>query len=238
MNKDQPLTGVKKRKQIADARQQVFIWVALGSAVVVSCLMVAWNFIQRIQYQGSVNGEIAKAEKQLKNNISSISELQKNVDTLKSDKLLNKQNLKSDNSTVFQVVIDALPTNDDRTTLGASLQERILNDSGATIDGIEVQGDDQSTDTTSDLTSSSETTSGDGSSIYPVAKPITFKVTLKGDYNSIQKAMENIESAIRPIVINKVSIDGTENGLQATIDATTYYSSNVNYRTSQKEVKP
>ena len=235
MNNDQPLTGVKKRKQISDACKQVFMWVALGSAVVVSCLMVAWNFVQRIQYQSKVNAEIAKADKQLKTDVANVDELQKSVDALKTNKLLNKSNLKADDSTVFQVVIDALPTKDDRTTLGASLQDKILAGSGVTIDQIQVMDDVTDASASTDATAS---TSTDANSIYPTAQPITFRLSLKGSYVAIQRAMSNIETTIRPIIINKVAIEGTDSGLQATIDATTYYSPNVSFKTSEKEVKP
>lgn len=233
MDKDQPLTGVKKRKQIDDARKQVFLWVALGSAVVVTCLMVAWNLFQRIQYQSKVNAEIDSANKQLKEDVDNLPKLQSNIDALKANTLLSKTNLMSDGSTVFQVVIDALPTTDDRTTLGASLQEKILAGSGATVDQIQVMNDGSVT--TSDSSTNSSSSTG---SIYPTAQPITFKLVLKGSYISIQKAMTNIESTIRPIIINKVVIDGTDAGLQATIDATTYYSPNVSFKTSEKEVEP
>lgn len=236
MDKDKPLTGVKKRKQIDDARKQVFLWVALGSAVVVTCLMVAWNLFQRIQYQAKVNGEISKANDQLKQDVDNVAKLQTNINALKTNTLLSKANLMPEGSTVFQVVIDALPTTDDRTTLGASLQDKILAGSGVTVDQIQLTNDGGST-TSTESDSSGETSSSSGS-IYPTAQPITFKLVLKGSYVAIQKAMTNMESTIRPIIINKVVIDGTDAGLQATIDATTYYSPNVSFTTSEKEVEP
>ena len=48
--------------------------------------------------------------------------------------------------------------------------------------------------------------------------------------------MADIERTIRPIIINSLEISGTDDRLTATIQATTYYSSNVNFQVGEKEV--
>ena len=126
MAEQEHLTGIKKRQQISGTRKQVFIWVAAASAAVVICIIVGINLIQRISYQTNVNGELGKTAKTLENSVDAIDPLIKNIDNLRTNRQLTLTNLKNDDSTVFQVVIDALPTEDDAGDLSTSLQSEIL----------------------------------------------------------------------------------------------------------------
>ena len=229
MSEERPLTGIKKRQQIAGTRKQVFIWVALASAAVVVCLMVGLNLFQRIQYQMKVNSELAKTEKTLKSSADAIDGLIKNVDALRADSALTLPNLKSDDSTVFQVVIDALPTEDDSVDLSSSLQGKVLAGTGVSIDSLLVEGTTQVEDE-EDATASSD------SSAFPTAEGISFSVKVTGGYGSIQNVLKNIERTIRPITINSIKLDGSDSSLTATIEATTYYSPSVDYTVGSKEV--
>ena len=233
MSEEKPLTGVKKREQIAGTRKQVFIWVALASAVVVVCLVVGLNIVQRISYQGKVNGELSKADQALKSSVNSIDGLIDNVDALRADEQLNLKNLKSDDSTVFQVVIDALPTEDDSVALSSSIQARILAGTGVTIDQLSIESTGS---TTSASSSSDDESTSSSSSAMPAAQPITFRLAVVGNYDSVTKFLQSIENTIRPIEIDTLEIEGSDDRLTATITATTYYSPNVDYTVGSKEV--
>jgi Tfp pilus assembly protein PilO len=231
MNDDKPLTGVRKRAQIATANKQMFIWVAAAAVIVAICFVLGLNFVQRIIYQAKVNGEISKTADTLANNVKVIPELMTEVDTLKTNTNLNLANLKSDDSTAFQVVLDALPTEDDRTALGASLQQKVLTPSGVSIEQISVTDSGGAVITTDE-------TAADNSSVQPTAQIITFSMVLNGSYSAIQSAIKDIERTIRPITINSIDLQGTDDKLQATINATTYYVPKVNYSLGSKEVEP
>lgn len=233
MSEEKPLTGVKKREQIAGTRKQVFIWVALASAVVVVCLVVGLNIVQRINYQGKVNGELSKADQALKSSVNSIDGLIDNVDALRANEQLNLKNLKSDDSTVFQVVIDALPTEDDSVALSSSIQARILAGTGVTIDQLSIESTGS---TTSASSSSDDESTSSSSSAMPTAQPITFRLSVVGNYDSVTKFLQSIENTIRPIKIDTLEIEGSDDRLTATITATTYYSPNVDYTVGSKEV--
>lgn len=232
MADEKPLTGVKKRQQISDTRKQVFLWVALASAVVVVCIMVGINLIQRISYQTKVNGELGKTAKTMKQNASNIDELIANVNKLKANQVLTLPNLKSDDSTVFQVVIDALPTEDDSTALSSSLQNKVLSRSGVTIDQISVE----STSTDGGSTDDASATTSSSSVDFPKAQPITFRISFVGSYDAVESTLRDIERTIRPITISQMTIDGSDEKLTVTIDATTYYSSSVNFQMGKKTV--
>lgn len=233
MAEEQALTGVKKRQQIAGTRKQVFIWVALASAAVVVCLVVGVNLFQRISYQGKVNGELGKTDEALQNSVGAIDGLTKNVNDLRANAALTLPNLKSDDSTVFQVVIDALPTEDDSVDLSSSLQSRILSRSGASIEQITI---DSASTSTSSLSSSSDEATSSSTVAFPVAQAINFRISIVGGYDTIRSTLQDIERTIRPIIINEIALEGSDNDLTATIDATTYYSPSVDYRVGSKEV--
>lgn len=223
------LTGVKKRQQIAGTRKEVLMWVAIASAVVVICLVVGMNIFQRIQYQMKVNTEISKTAKTMETNVKAIDGLIKNVNDLRANRLLTAPGLKADDSTVFQVVIDALPTENDSVSLSSSLQNKILNRSGVTIEQISVDGESSSSSNDDDEVTTSNVE-------FPVAQPINFRISIVGTYESIKQTLTDIERTIRPIIINSLEISGTDDRLTATIQATTYYSSNVNFQVGEKEV--
>lgn len=252
MSEENALTGIKKRQQITNTRKQVFTWVALAAALVVICLVVGWNLMQRINYQNKVNRDVGKTAQTMHDNVEAADKLIKNVNALKANAALSLPNLKADDSTVFQVVIDALPTEDDSVALSSSLQNKILSKSGVTIEQINV--DTTESDSSSGSSSSSSSSSSGSSSSsdsgssrsgvskaddiqFPVAKPITFRVSLVGSFDSVKSALQDIESTIRPITITKLTIDGSDDKLNATIEAQTYYSSKVNFKLGKKEIQ-
>lgn len=252
MSEENALTGIKKRQQITNTRKQVFTWVALAAALVVICLVVGWNLMQRINYQNKVNRDVGKTAQTMHDNVEAADKLIKNVNALKANAALSLPNLKADDSTVFQVVIDALPTEDDSVALSSSLQNKILSKSGVTIEQINVDTTESdsssgSSSSSSGSSSGSSSSSGSGSSKsgvskaddiqFPVAKPITFRVSLVGSFDSVKSALQDIESTIRPITITKLTIDGSDDKLNATIEAQTYYSSKVNFKLGKKEIQ-
>lgn len=230
MNGDKPITGIKKRQQIAGTRQQMFIWVATASAAIVICVMVGINFIQRINYQMKVNSKITATADTLDSSVDSIDGLINNVNALRANPQLNLPNLKTDDSTVFQVAIDALPTENDSVSLSSSLQNRILSQSGVTIESISV---DSISPTASYLEDDDDALS---EIAYPVAQTISFNVAVVGPYDSVKQLLLDIERTIRPISIDALTLEGTDEMLSATITATTYYSPSVDYTVGSEEV--
>lgn len=234
MSDDKPMTGLKKRQQIADTRKQVFLMVALSSAIVVICVMIGIRLFKEIVYQSKVNDELGKTVDIMNGNVRNISPLIKNAMALSTSKNLSLPNLKEDDTSVFQVIIDALPTIEDSVDLGSSLQDKVLAHSGVRIEQINVERA-----TSSSITSGAPSRStglGSATPSYPSAKLITFKVTVSGDYESIQKVLKDIENTIRPITITKISLEGNDIKLTAGIEARTYYSDFVQYRLGSKEV--
>lgn len=231
MSEEKPLTGLKKRQQITDTRKQVFIMVAAAAAAVVVCVMVGYNLFQRIQYQNKVNSELEKTAKTMDNNVDSVDSLISNINALKTDTNLTLPNLKSDNRSVFNVIIDALPTEDDSVALSSSLQHKILSRSGASIEQISVDS------TSSSSTATTTTTTTSGSASFPTAQAISFRVSFSGSYATVVSTLEDIEKTIRPISINSMTVEGSDDDLTVSINATTYYSSSVSFSLGEETIE-
>jgi hypothetical protein len=235
-DQDKPLTGVRKRQQIDNANKQMMITVAVAAAVVTVCVVLGINFVQRIIYGTKVNSALSSTAKTLDTNVNtSIKKLISNVDTLQANK--NLLALRVDpNDEAVQVILDALPTVDDRVALGASLQDKILAPSGIQIESISI---DQGTTATTD-TSSADDTSGASSdaSVKPTAQTIEFSLNVTGAYDQVQEFLRDLEKTIRPITVTSIRLEGTDDKLTAAVSATTYYSPRVKYALGSKEIQP
>lgn len=224
------LTGVRKRQKIDQTNKQMMLWVAGAAAAVTICAMLAINLIGQIKYQAKIISKKSEASETLKSSLDAISTLTKNINTLQTDQNLLALRADTDD-TAFNVVIDALPTEDDATALGSSIQEKVLAGSGVSLESFEYS--------TTDATATTGTnTSKNSSSVRPEAQAITFRFKITGSYDSIKAALVNIEKTIRPIIIQNLDIDGTVNELSATIAATTYYVPKVHYALGQETVLP
>jgi cell division protein FtsB len=231
MNKDgnagDNLTGVRKRQQIQQANRAMLTWVAVASAVATVCIVLGINFIQRIVYNGKIINEISQTKSTLDKNLATVNSLKANVNKLEANQ--NLIALENSGDTAFQVVIDALPTEDNRTGLASSIQEKILVSSGVQVEQVSVTDSGVAVETTDSTTQSS---------VKPTPQTITFGFVINGDYDSIRGALAAIEKTIRPIKIDVMSVTGTSDALQATFTATTYYMPSVLYKLGEKEVQP
>lgn len=229
------LTGVRKRQQITNANKQMMIWVGSAAAVVTICAMVSFNLVQHIMYQAKVIGEKSTTEKTIKDSISAVGGLKNNVNALQTNS--NLLALRADpNDTAFNVVIDALPTEDDSTALGSSLQNKILVNSGVVLSTFTPSA---STNTATATTATgSNGTAKTASLSAPAAQPIQFTFNIDGNYDAIQQALKDIERTIRPIIISSIKIQGSDNKLKAMLTATTYYAPKASYSLGSKKVIP
>lgn len=229
---NKPLTGVRKRQQIDSANKQMMMWVGIAAAVVTICSMLSINLYQHIMYQSKVISKKSETDKVLKDGIDSVSKLMSNVNALQTD--ANLLALRVDSSdTAFNVVLDALPTADDRTALGSSMQDKILAGTGVKLESF----DPNYANSAANTTATTGTTSSI-SSVKPGAQAIKFTFTISGTYESINTALLAVEKTIRPIVIDSIIIQGSDDDLRASISATTYYVPRANYVLGEEKVLP
>ncbi len=223
--KDNVTTGLRKRQLIGAANKTVFVWIVIASIVLGVCGVFAQFLMQQLMFNNKIYGVLSSTSTTLENN-------NKAYDGLKADvtKLIANDNLtalrKGENSTALQVIIDALPTEENKAAFATSMQSEVLGPSGAVLSSFSVAEE-------GDASTASSTTPGTKGPI-----PFDCNFVIMGNYTQIQLALRNMERSIRPITINSVDIQGTASNMQATITATTYYQPPKDVQLKEVQVAP
>ena len=206
--------ALRKRTMIEKANRTMFIWVACAS-VVVGVSMVAIIFLaQMLMFNEKVLAEKNKTVATLKQNIKNIPDLKTAVRVLDTDQALIDSKANSDDQAI-QVILDALPSDANSLAFGSSLQTKILNFPGLSIDKMQVdpvQGVES-------FTSSSQS----NSSNYSEQGEIAFRVSVIGNEAALKQALLNIEKSIRTIDITMLKIETQTNTMSMTIEGRGYY---------------
>ena len=205
-------TGIKKREKIQQANKMMFVWVVAASAAVAICLVLAQFLIRQMIFNQKIISVKAQTNATLVTNKQTFETIKSGIDKLISDSSLNALKV-APTDTALQVIIDALPTSDDRAALATSLQQVVLSRSGVSIDSISV------TDQSSLATAGS--TGNVASAVTP--QDIVFNVVLIGNYAQISQAISDMERSIRPFYVERLQIEGTGTQLRASINAKTFY---------------
>ncbi len=224
---NKPLTGVRKRQQIASANRAMFIWVSVTAVVLSLSLVVGQLLYKQASFNAKVIKQKAIARNTLKSNINNANKLKDSVNALLANADLSSVKARPDDNNL-KVVLDALPSENDTTALATSLQLAILNRSGVTIESLDVQP----------FGASSQTPAANnaGGQIQPVEVP--FNLVLNGSYSQVRAALYDMARSIRPISVKSINLQGSDSSLRATIDAITYYQPASQVGIYKKAVKP
>lgn len=218
------LTGLKKRQQITAANRMVFAWIIAASLVIGICGVFAQFLIRQLAFNNKIYSTLATTSKTLDKNIEAYDGLKSSVVKLVADVNLTALQ-KGKDSSALQVIIDALPTEENRSALATSMQNEVLGPAGVSINSFSV------TDTAAGTVSGGTVQGTDASSF-------EFAFSIAGSYAQVQQAIKNIERSIRPITITSVDIQGTADKLEVTIGAVTYYQPSKEIQLKDQEVKP
>lgn len=226
MSDAQQLTGLKKRQQIANANKMIFVWVIIAS-VVVSLCGVTMQFMVR---QAIFNQEIiaAKIETQstLAQNIENVPKLKEEINALYADANLAKVKANPDDTTL-KVILDALPTTDDGTALGASLQQVILPISG-------VDTSDLVTVASGGMLAGAPAVEATDATV-PMSD---FSFAASGDYARIRAMLGDLERTIRPMNVQTISFQNNDGQVKATVVGVSYYSPQQTVKLGKEPLKP
>lgn len=211
-----------KRIQV-DKTQAVMLGLVIGASVItVFALVASKSFFSQATYLNHVSSEKEKAVKQLKSNKEAVSTL---VASYKSFANQNP-NLIGGNSKASgerdgdngRLILDALPSKYDFPALATSIEKLLT---GYAINSI--TGNDD------------ETAQAAGTVSQPV--PMPFTIDIKSDYAGIQKLSSTFEKSIRPLQIQSMVLSGTNNNIQASITAQTFYQPEKDLKIVMKVVK-
>lgn len=220
------IKGNNQHKKTDDAHKQLVMLIAFAGSAILVTFIIGHNLWDKTIYQYKVNEEAAKYEAILKENVAAISKIKNNVNALKADDALNLGNLKTDDKTPLQVVLDALPTSSDNITLGSSLQNKVFLHSKANV-SLAVSGADNK-----------EKSSKKGTGVEVKPSSMKFNATITGSVSAVKDTLETMERTIRPINITDLDIRGTDDAMTVDAKAKTYYAPKVNYKLGSTEVNP
>lgn len=207
------MTGVKKRQQIKSANKTMFLWIIAASVAVAICLVLGQFMLRQFMFNSKIIGAKNETHDILVDNKESFTELQSEVNKLVSNPNLTKLRV-TDTDTALQVVIDALPTADDRVALATSLQQVILSRSGVAIESINVI----------DGGAVIEALPGETPTVVNQSvTEVPFTVVILGNYEQIRQAVTDLEKTIRPMSLDQLAIEGSGTQLRATITAKSFY---------------
>lgn len=205
-----PVSTSKKRILIDKNNAAMVIIISIMAFVTVFSLVASNAILSQRSYQAKVIDEKKKALKQLKTNNEAATKLiaAYKVFVSPSENIIGGSSTGTgerdgDNA---KIVLNALPSKYDFPALATSL-ENILIKQNLNIEGITGIDD--------------EVAQSGTKTVEPVEMP--FQISVKGTYDGAQALSDIFQRSIRPIVINKISLEGEDSSLNIVIAAKTYY---------------
>ncbi|MEO7363886.1 MAG: hypothetical protein ABIV43_00045 [Candidatus Saccharimonadales bacterium] len=203
-----------KRTAISKANAQMVLVVSIASFVTVFSLVATKTVLSQNSYQNKVIKAKDTAHQQLLRNISAADSLidSYNKFVAPAANIIGGQtsgvgDRDGDNG---KIVLDALPSSYDFPALASSL-EKILSSQSLKVSSI--AGIDDQVNQETNLSSPT-----------PEAVPMPFSFSVaNANYDAIQSLIKTLESSIRPIQVDTLTISGGGSNMQASITAHTYY---------------
>ena len=131
--------AMRKRQVIADSNKTMFMWIAGMSAVVGVCAVLAIFLIQQIVFRTQVTSRLDETSSILKKNNKVAETLVENVRLLEVNPALNSIKAHPEDK-ALQVILDALPADNNSLALGSSVQEKLVATTpGVTIDSLTIE---------------------------------------------------------------------------------------------------
>ncbi len=216
---------IRKRQKILDSSKKMFLWVAGASVVVGFAAVVSVFLVRQIVFKEKVVSEKNNTVKVLGKNIKAAPELTDDVRVLHTNEALIKARI-NDTEKPLQVVLDALPADNNKLALGASIQNKLVGGvEGVEIDGLTV-GDDVSAGKKKAPTTGK-------------AVPVPFQLVVSStDINQLKELMKRLELSIRTIDVTSITIEQGETRSTMTVRGRAFYIDPVKIQLTDKTVKP
>ena len=229
-------TALRKRQQIAKANRTMFLWVAIASAIVGVALVAAIFLFQKALFNEKVLAEKDKTVATLTKNNQVIGDLKDQIRVLNTNQALKDSMIAGEDQPV-QAVLDALPSDANSSALGASLQEKFLNDGALKVESLTVDPvagvESQSSSNVQDASTNSTTTASENQ--------ITFRFAVStdsGNASALKSLLQRLERSIRPIDLTSVTVETQGARLVMTVAGRSFYEPAKTVQLKEKTVKP
>ncbi len=214
-NNPAPVQALRKRQQIENAGKKMFLWVAGAAALVGLCAVLSVSLFERITFRQDVINAKNETVGNLKDNIEVAGELKKQVRVLNTNQeLLATPRLEG--AEPLSTILDALPSNANSSALGASLQQKLLNEGGVSIETLTVSP-------VAGVEDNGEST-GSGSEVGEGEIGFQFSVsTATGGADRLREVLRRLERSIRTIDLTSVTIEQQGSKLTLTAEGRAFY---------------
>jgi hypothetical protein len=217
-----------KRVAINRSNAQLVIIVGVASFITVFCLVASASIWSQNKYQARVTKEKTVARVQLQKNLKAYADLSAAYNTFNAAPTNviggNSSGTGDNDGNNSKIILDALPSSYDFPALATSI-EKILADNNLTVGSI--SGTDDQVNQGSNVLS-------DNPQAVPI--PFSFSVT-NSNYVDVIKLLSKLESSIRPISIDSISMTGSNSSMEVSIQAHTYYQPGKSLSITKKVVK-
>ncbi|MES2876552.1 MAG: hypothetical protein V4678_03725 [Patescibacteria group bacterium] len=214
-NNPTPTQALRKRQQIENAGKKMFLWVAGAAALVGLCAVLSVSLFERIAFRQEIIGMKTETVGNLQHNITVASELKDQVRVLNTNEAL-LATPRLEDSEPLSVILDALPSKANSSALGASLQQKLLNEGGVTLEALTVNPIAGVEDETDASSSGGEVAEGEIGFQFSVSAPT-------GSADRLREVLRRLERSIRTINITSVTVDQQGNKVVLTAEGKGYY---------------
>lgn len=217
---------VRKRSLIAKARKNVLYWVGGAASVLSAVAVIATMLVQTAMFNQSVLNQKNDTLKKIRQNIEIAPDLKADIRKLDTNSELRLVR-PNDEASALQTILDALPADENRLALGASLQKRIFEEApGVRIDALSVDP------------SSGDMMSQDGSAEGETGlQQVSFATTISGSPDNLKRALNRLERSIRAFNITTLTGTTQDNQVSLQITGVAYYFPPANLELTTKEEK-
>lgn len=218
-----------KRVALEKNNARLIIIISVTVFVVMFSIVSIKSFYTQMRYQSKVIGKKETTLKQIQTNIKEVESLNRSYQEFSSE-ITNviggnpKGNGDRDGEN-SKIILDALPSKYDYPALLSSLNKLVAN-GGFRVNSI--------TGTDDEL---NQALNGSSSSPVYVEMPFTLEASTASSPAEGKKFLQLFEKSIRPVVINKLTIEGKETGLDITVDAKTYFQPEKKLNVTEEVVK-
>ncbi len=213
---------VRKRSLIDKTRKNVLFWVAGAASVLSAAIVISVLLVQAAMFNQSVLDKKNATLKTLEQNISVAPDLEADIRKLDTNDELRLVR-PSEEASALQTILDALPADENRLALGASLQQKIFEEApGVRIDALSV-----------DPTESGYVPdAGD-----TVLAPVSFTATISGNPDALKQGLQRLERSIRAFSVTTINASTQGGDLSLQITGSAYYLPPVDLQLKKKEEK-
>ena len=199
--------SIHKRQRIEQSSKVMFAWVAGASVLVGFAVVISWFLIQQIVYKEKVLAEKNTTVSTLQDNNKAVPKLKENIRVLETNTALGSAKAKADEK-ALQVILDALPADNNTLALGASLQTRLIGE----VPNLKLES--LNIDQTESTSSSDPKT--------PQQLSFSFAAS-SSDANTIKALLKRLESSVRIIDVDSIRIEKSDSSMSVSVNAHAYY---------------